>query len=92
MASCFFSCIFKTTRNYGALRAPPLLAPAPKGHYTHCAKILAPKKGVDTHGFDSEVKRNRLSQKKIFRLGQPLMASRPLEGSGGPDTVRDHWD
>ena len=38
------------TRNHGALRAPPLLAPAPKGHYTDYAKILAPKSGVDTHG------------------------------------------
>ena len=28
--------------------------------------------------------------KKNFGLGRPLMASRPLEGPGGPDTVRDH--
>ena len=31
-----FSLLFFTyTRNYGALRAPPLLAPAPRGHYRY---------------------------------------------------------
>ena len=29
---CMFLSFFYFTRNYGALRAPPLLAPAPRGH------------------------------------------------------------
>ena len=44
-ASCFPT--FLATRNYGALRAPPLLAPAPRDIVDFmCIMVPAPKKNL----------------------------------------------
>ena len=65
---------FKFTRNYGALRAPPLLASAPRGHFRlgRPLKALRPLEGpgeARDHqgppGINAVVILNRLSQKKI---------------------------
>ena len=104
---------FQSTSNYGALRAPPLLDPAPRGHCRFhayngpCAKekfglgrplkalrpLEGPGEALDHQGppgINAVVKRNRLSQKKIFAsagLWWPRGRWRVL---GGPDTIRDH--
>ena len=97
---------FFRTRNYGALRAPPLLAPARRGHYRfHVYNGPCPPKkiwswptfeGLEAAGGSwgsqrpSGTTRDQccgqmepFEPKKNFSLGRPLMASRPLEGSGG---------